>query len=76
MGWARHCQAGCHVHGQVLLARLEEDALALASASVSVLAAAALAKCCYVKVFYVMGKALSDLSSPCDRSCFFCSSHM
>ena len=24
MGWARHCQAGCHVHGQVLLARLDE----------------------------------------------------
>ena len=26
----------------------------------------------YVKVFYVMGKALSgELSCPCDRSCFF-----
>ena len=26
----------------------------------------------YVKVFYVMGKALTDeLSCPCDRSCFF-----
>ena len=25
----------------------------------------------YVKVFYVMGKALSgELSCPCDRSCF------
>ena len=33
-------------------------------------AAAALAKCFYVKVFYVMGKALSgELSCPCDRSC-------
>ena len=27
----------------------------------------------YVKVFYVMVKALSgELSCPCDRSCFFC----
>ena len=27
----------------------------------------------YVKVFYVMGKALSgELSCPCDRSCFPC----
>ena len=27
----------------------------------------------YVKVFYVMGKALSGkLSCPCDRSCFVC----
>ena len=36
-------------------------------------AAAALAKCLsfYVKVFYVMGKALSgELSCPYDRSCF------
>ena len=35
-------------------------------------AAAALAKCLsfYLKVFYVMGKALSgELSCPCDRSC-------
>ena len=35
-------------------------------------AASALAKCLsfYVKVFYVMGKALSgELSCPCDRSC-------
>ena len=35
--------------------------------------ASALAKCYsfYVKVFYVMGKALSgELSCPCDRSCF------
>ena len=32
--------------------------------------ASALAKCFYVKVFYVMGKALSgELSCPCDRSC-------
>ena len=39
--------------------------LALASA-----AAAALAKCFYVKVFYVIGKALSgELSCPCDKSC-------
>ena len=36
-------------------------------------AALALAKCSsfYVKVFYVMGKALSgELSCPCDRSCY------
>ena len=27
----------------------------------------------YVKVFYVIGKALSgELSCPCDRSCFMC----
>ena len=35
--------------------------------------ASALAKCLsfYVKVFYVMGKALSgELSCPCDRSCY------
>ena len=41
------------------------SALALAAAS-------ALTKCLsfYVKVFYVMGKALSgELSCPCDRSC-------
>ena len=54
-----------------MLARLDEEravelplVLALASA---------LAKCLsfYVKVFYVMGKALSgELSCPCDRSCF------
>ena len=30
----------------------------------------------YVKVFYVMGKALSgELSCPCDRSCFSCLSY-
>ena len=43
--------------------------LALAS---TLAAAAALANCksFYVKVFYVMGKALSgELSCPCDRSC-------
>ena len=34
------------------------------------LAAAAVALAFYVKVFYVMGKALScELSCPCDRSC-------
>ena len=35
--------------------------------------ALALAKCLsiYIKVFYVMGKALSgELSCPCDRSCY------
>ena len=33
--------------------------------------ASALAKSFNVKVFYVMGKALSgELSCPCDRSCF------
>ena len=40
--------------------------------------AAALAKCLsfYVKIFYVMGKALSgELSCPCDRSWYF-SSHL
>ena len=45
---------------------------ALALALVSALAAA-LAKYLsfYIKVFYVMGKALSgELSCPCDRSCF------
>ena len=44
-------------------------AIVLPSALVS---ASALAKCYsfYVKVFYVMGKALSgNLSCPCDRSC-------
>ena len=42
-------------------------ALSLALALVSVLA---LAKSFYVKVFYVMGKALTvELSCPCDRSC-------
>ena len=47
-------------------------ASALASALVLAVASA-LAKCesFYVKVFYVMGKALSgELSCPCDRSCF------
>ena len=35
------------------------------------LGAAALAKKFNVKVFYVMGEALSgELSCPCDRSCF------
>ena len=35
-------------------------------------AAAAYAKKFNVKVFYVMGKALSgELSCPCDRSCHF-----
>ena len=48
--------------------------IVLPPASALVLAAtvAALAKCLsfYVKVFYVMGKALSgELSCPCDRSC-------
>ena len=46
------------------------------SASASALAAvSALAKCLsfYVKVSYVMGKALSgELSCPCDRSCLCC----
>ena len=44
------------------------SALALALASASVLA-----KCqiFFVKVFYVMGKALSgELSCPCERPCF------
>ena len=41
------------------------SALALVLASAAVLALAF-----YVKVFYVMGKALSgELSCPCDRSC-------
>ena len=31
----------------------------------------------YVKVFYVMGKALSDeLSCPCDRSCYMYSNYL
>ena len=44
--------------------------LSLASAlALALVLAAALAF--YVKVFYVMGKALSgELSCPCDRSCF------
>ena len=65
------------------LARLEEvqEELAIVLPRASALAlvlvlalagAVALAKCLsfYVKVFYVMGKALSGkLSCPCDRSC-------
>ena len=46
--------------------------LPLALASALALSSVALAKCLsfYVKVFYVMGKALSgELSCPCDRSC-------
>ena len=50
-------------------------AIVLPPVSASALvAASALAKCLkfYIKVFYVMGKALSgELSCPCDRSCFF-----
>ena len=41
--------------------------------SLALAAAAPLAKCYsfYVKVFYLMGKALSgELSCPCDRSCY------
>ena len=31
----------------------------------------------YIKVFYVMGKALSgELSCPCDKSCLFCTISM
>ena len=44
-----------------------------ASALVLAAAASALAKNLTLKVFYVMGKALSrELSCPCDRSCCFC----
>ena len=54
------------------------SALAFASAlplmlALALAAASALAKCLsfYVKVFYVMGKALlGELSCPCDRSCY------
>ena len=50
-------------------------AIVLPPAAASALAeASALAKCYsfYVKVFYVIGKALSGkLSCPCDRSCLF-----
>ena len=36
----------------------------------SALASAAIAKSLMLKIFYVMGKALSgELSCPCDRSC-------
>ena len=47
-------------------------AIVLPPASALSAAASALAKCSsfYVKVFYVVGKALSgELSCPCDRSC-------
>ena len=46
------------------------SASVLASVSALALGAAVLAKKFNVKVFYVMGKALSgELSCPCDRSC-------
>ena len=53
--------------------KVQEELLYYPCVGVGVAAVSALAKCLsfYVKVFYLMGKALSgELSCPCDRSCF------
>ena len=68
----------CHNHVNRIFSSPGQSpgrAIVLHPASALVLAsraASALAKCSsfYIKVFYVMGKALSgELSCPCDRSC-------